>query len=191
MARAARASAKAIQYAGSDSDSDQGPRRVGGRPPSDDSSDGEDASFGAKRQPLGQNKRLANTVNGGTNGKKGPVNGDKRRLSGKVSDKRKSLGVVGRTASGVALSPPSTPRPSNARTVSMQRTPNERPAMPAGGGHGVAALARVREASNGSFLAMGSPRGPTAGLVVSKEVMNTNYEEWMKMATDNVSAAFA
>ena len=55
-----------------------------------------------------------------------------------------------------------------------------------GGGIGAlnAANAIRRHASNTSN---GTLDGAPAIPLLSKEAMNTNYEEWMKMATDNVS----
>jgi condensin complex subunit 2 len=46
----------------------------------------------------------------------------------------------------------------------------------------VSALA-MQQAKKGKRLSAVAPGAP----VVSMEVMNTNFEEWMKLATDNVS----
>lgn len=69
---------------------------------------------------------------------------------------------------------PQTPRVTSGRIAGLNRI-GGRPSLGA-------------EASVNGLLGAGTADGPGSPMApVSKEMMNENYEEWMKMATDNVS----
>ncbi|EGG07226.1 uncharacterized protein MELLADRAFT_62786 [Melampsora larici-populina 98AG31] len=111
----------------------------------------------------------------------------KRRLSGKFGARRSVNGLNRSVSINNNLDHAATPQKSLNNSVN-RASPSVESNGPTGGGARVGALARVREnqarnANRGSGGLQGI--GGENRLVISTEVMNNNYDEWMKMATDN------
>lgn len=111
----------------------------------------------------------------------------KRRLSGKFGARRSVNGLNRSVSINNNIDQAATPQKSLNSSVN-RGSPMLEANAPTGGGARVGALARVREnqarnANRGSGGLQGI--GGENKLVISTEVMNNNYDEWMKMATDN------
>ncbi|KAG0143204.1 hypothetical protein CROQUDRAFT_49175 [Cronartium quercuum f. sp. fusiforme G11] len=121
-----------------------------------------------------------------TSQKKSLAEHTKRRLSGKFGPRRSvNPNAPNRTHSSGNLENTSG-TPMKASGLSSNHSS---PMLEAGGGGGggrVGALARVREnqARNANRTSTGFQSLGVGG-AISTEVMNNNYDEWMKMATDN------
>lgn len=113
----------------------------------------------------------------------------KRRLSSKFGARKSLNPLNGRSVSISNLEGGGTPI--KASSFSTNRSSPAVESVVGGGGGRVGALARAREnqARNASRNSTGlQPPGPAGENrpMISTEVMNNNYDEWMKMATDNV-----